>query len=179
MIKDVLEDGKVKNEALQEINKKSLAKFLFYLRCEHGLTQTELANRIGCTQSRISKIENSYNYEISVQDLLDYGQATNLKLELGYRNKDARLVDLIAFHVQRIQECVHKLTDCSKGDKSMCEGAVKVIVGMVNQLIGIVQESFAKLDVVQKRKVRDSREEIHLSLPIKNKVAEAHKMVEV
>lgn len=86
MIKNLSDDKDFKKNALDEIEKKSLSKFLFTLRCAHNLTQKQLAEKIGCTQSRISKIESSYDENITIKDLSDYGYVLNLQLEIGYRN---------------------------------------------------------------------------------------------
>ena len=78
---NALSSNEEHKEAIKnEIARKGLAKFLFALRCEHKLTQEELAERIGCTQSRISKIESSYDEDLSVKDFKDYGKALGLQL---------------------------------------------------------------------------------------------------
>ena len=99
LVDSITSSDKFKDEVKQEITSRALAKFLFYLRCEHNLTQKELADRVGCSQSRISKIEGSYDKDINLQDLFDYGKALNLQLELGYRDKSAKIVDLVNYHL--------------------------------------------------------------------------------
>ena len=86
-------------QALKEIKKKRISKFLFALRCQHHLTQKQIAKKIDCSQSRVSKIESSYDEELSIQDLSDYAKALNLELEIGYRNRSTKIVDLIKYHV--------------------------------------------------------------------------------
>src|SRR3989338_7288123 len=98
MVKYVSVDTSFNNLLSKEIDEKRIAKFLFYLRCKNNLTQKQMAEKIGCTQSKISKIESAYNTELSVQDLLDYGKAMNLKLELGYRQPSLKIVDMIKYH---------------------------------------------------------------------------------
>ena len=49
------------------IKERSLAKHLIILRCQHNMTQKELADKIGCTQSRVSKIESSMNRESRIK----------------------------------------------------------------------------------------------------------------
>ncbi len=71
MVKDLSENNKLKKDALREIKSKTLSKYLFSLRCEHGLTQAKLSKKMNCSQGTISKIENSYDNEITVKDLLE------------------------------------------------------------------------------------------------------------
>ena len=50
---------------------------LVQLRVRAGFTQSELAKKIGCTQSRISKVEASRDEEIPLGVIRDYVKATN------------------------------------------------------------------------------------------------------
>lgn len=77
MIEGLSEDDKFKESALNEIESRTIAKFLFILRNKHNLTQKQLADKIGCTQGRVSRIESAYNNEITIKDLLDYGRINN------------------------------------------------------------------------------------------------------
>ena len=70
-----------------------------------------MAEKIGCTQSKVSKIESAYNAELSVQDLLDYGKVMNLELELGYRHRSVKIVDMIKYHAFKIKNLFDQLTD--------------------------------------------------------------------
>lgn len=104
MVKDLSGDSKFRDSVLHEIKSKTISKFLFALRCENNLTQKQLADEINCTQSRVSKIENAYDSNITGKDLLDYGKALNLQLQIGYRrNKKIRIVDLIKYHAFKIK----------------------------------------------------------------------------
>lgn len=64
-------------EALRR--KFSMSMEIMQRRVAAGLTQTELARRIGCTQSRISKLERSENDKISMEDYLKCVCATSSK----------------------------------------------------------------------------------------------------
>lgn len=64
-------------EALRR--KFSMSMEIAQRRVAAGLTQTELARRIGCTQSRISKLERSENDKISMEDYLKCVCATSSK----------------------------------------------------------------------------------------------------
>ena len=122
MIKGLSEDAEFKKSAINEIENKSIAKFLFSLRCKHNLTQKQLADKIGCTQSRISKIESSYDSEITIKNLMDYGEALNLQLGIEYRNKNIKIADLIKYHAFKIKEYLEKLVDLVGDDEALAKG---------------------------------------------------------
>lgn len=79
-------DGLMREVALElpgqveELRRKfSMSMEIVQRRVAIGLTQTELARRIGCSQSRISKLERSENDKISMEDYLKCVCATSTK----------------------------------------------------------------------------------------------------
>ena len=67
-------------EEVEALRRKfSMSREIMRRRVVAGLTQTELARRIGCTQSRISKLERSENDKISMEDYLKCVCATSVK----------------------------------------------------------------------------------------------------
>jgi DNA-binding transcriptional regulator YiaG len=47
------------------------------MRVSKGLTQRQLAQAIGCSQGRISKLESGRDEDLRLQDLIDYTLATD------------------------------------------------------------------------------------------------------
>jgi transcriptional regulator with XRE-family HTH domain len=164
MVKGLSEDGKFKDDVLREIRSKGLSKYLFSLRCESNLTQEQLAEKINCTQSKISKIENSYDNDITVKDLLDYGRTLNLQLQIGYRRrKKVLIVDLIEYHVSKIQEHINNLTSLAGTDISMIKGVSKVLGNAVLELLKVFHSAASKLRTAS---LKEPKEPIHISPPI-------------
>lgn len=95
LITGLSEDENFKKNAVKQISENGLGKFLAFLRCEHRLTQGELAEKIGCTQGRISKIESAKDENLSIKDFIDYGNALGLELEMGFRSKKMRWVEAL------------------------------------------------------------------------------------
>jgi len=153
----------------EELKKRQLANFLVFLRCDHKLTQKELANRMKCTQSKISKLEMAYDDQISIKDLLEYGRALNLQLELGYRNKNVKITELINYHVYRIREYLSRLIFMGKGDNVMMKGVLKVVESTLGKFIDIVSENLKIIKDIDKKSIRESKDEIHISSPLREK----------
>lgn len=170
MIKKLSSDKKFIEEASKEIKNKKIAKFLFTLRCRHNLTQKELADKIGCTQSRISKVENSYDKDISIKDLEDYGKALNLQLEIGYRSKNVNRANLIKYHAFRIKELLNELAELAGKDEAMNISVFKFCDEFGFNIFKMITESVAKLGIA--KKILKSKEKIHISDPINDKLNE-------
>jgi len=167
MIKDLSTEEAYKEAALKEIEGKKIAKFLFVLRCKHDLTQKQVAKKIGCTQSRISKIESSFDNKLSIQDLLDYAKALNLHLEIGYRHSSFKIVDLIKYHAFKIKTYLNQLTALAKGDADpeIEEGIAKFHIEALVNLNRFISESFSKLDFFKKKRIKE-KTHIHISAPM-------------
>lgn len=146
------------------IKQKSLGKSLFLLRCEHNLTQKELALKIGCTQGRISKIESSLDVDLTIKDLLDYAKALNLKLEIGYRHSSIKIVDLIKYHALKIRGYLNQLGGLAKDDEKLKESIANFHLEALFNICKIVSDSLAKLDFMQKAQKKEENF-IHFSAP--------------
>ncbi|MBI2094938.1 MAG: helix-turn-helix transcriptional regulator [Candidatus Omnitrophica bacterium] len=167
MARDISKDASFESRLSKEIDEKRIAKFLFYLRCKNNLTQKQIAEKIGCTQSKVSKIESAYNHELSVQDLLDYGKAMNLKLELGYRHPSMRIVDMIKYHAFKIKRLLGQLTDLAKDDKEMNDAIARFHVEAFVNIEKIIKGSFVNLAIFRK-KLPMEKASVHISAPIES-----------
>jgi len=158
-----------KNKVDETIQKKKISKFLFALRCDHGFTQEKMAEKMICSQSRISKIESSYDEELSVKDLLDYGKSLNLQLELGYRSPSVKIVDLIKHHVFKIKYYLETLVNLAQDDETIDEGVKKFHFEALFNVVKITLGSLSTLKSFKKEKQTVGKKVIHLSVPLELK----------
>ncbi len=166
LVKTISTTKRFKKNFEKEIQSKTTAKFLFSLRCDHKLTQKQLAEKIGCSQSRVSKIESSYDQELTLKDLLDYANALNLQVELGYRTPSVKIVDLIKYHAFKIKAYLEQLTKLAKEDESINEGIQQFHGETIYNLVKITLDSLSKLNISQKRLSPVKKEQIHITAPI-------------
>lgn len=156
-------DEAFKQMALKTIREKQVAKLLFILRCKEGLSQKEMAEKVGCSQSRISKIETSRDEDLSVKDLLDYGKALKLRLEIGYSRPSFKLVDQIKFHAFKMKEGLERLCELAKDDPEMTEGIRKFFGEAFVNVLGLITESYKKLP---KKEKPEEKSNIQVSGPV-------------
>lgn len=165
MIESISTDGTFKALVNKEIKEKQLAKFLFYLRCTHNLSQKQLAEKIKCSQSRISKIEHSIDKDLTIKDLLDYAKVLNLRLEIGYRHPSVKTVDLIKYHAFKIKDYLNQLIELAKDDETLIEKIGEFHAEALFNIIKIISGSLVKLDFKQKKQKKDISR-IHISPPL-------------
>jgi ribosome-binding protein aMBF1 (putative translation factor) len=56
---------------------------LVLARLRAGLSQTDLAARMKCTQSRVSKIEDSMDVQLSLKDIYEYTKAVGVECKFS------------------------------------------------------------------------------------------------
>ena len=90
MLRGISEDKQFADDFDRHVGKRRLVKHLFALRSVEGLSQKDIAERIGCSQSRISKLENGTDDDLRLADLAAHLGALDLDLCLVFGQKDWR-----------------------------------------------------------------------------------------
>jgi predicted XRE-type DNA-binding protein len=73
-------------EAVRQLSIKTrLIDQLILARVAAGLTQAQMAAKLRCSQSRISKIEDSHDADLSLGDIHAYARIVGLKLQLDLK----------------------------------------------------------------------------------------------
>ena len=71
----------------EELEKLRIADSLIKLREKRGLTQAELARRMGVTQPFIAKLEAGETHNFSLETLVKLASALNSELEIRFKPK--------------------------------------------------------------------------------------------
>ncbi len=167
LITGLSEDENFKKDALKHISENGLGKFLTFLRCEHRLTQKEMADKLGCTQGRISKIESAKDDSLSIKDFIDYGNALGLELEIGFRSKGMKWVDMVKYHAFQMQRYLNNIVQVAKEDKALEEGALNFCFETLKNVPDLIFSTMSKLPKSRFNKPIDgSKAKVHISGPI-------------
>lgn len=65
----------------------NIARRLTHMRTKAGLTQAQMAKKIGCTPSAISKLESANNDDITLGNIKQYAEVTGETLHLIFKAK--------------------------------------------------------------------------------------------
>jgi transcriptional regulator with XRE-family HTH domain len=83
MVEEVCDDKEFVDTLKDRLSRRRIVKTLAALRAARGLSQGDVAKKLRCTQSRISKLENGYDDELRVGELKDYAEGLGLELQLA------------------------------------------------------------------------------------------------
>ena len=90
VLKPFLKDAKLRKGYEEELEKLRIVDALIRLRERRGLTQTQLARRIGVTQPFIAKLESGETHNFSLETLVKLAVAMDSELEVRFHPHRAK-----------------------------------------------------------------------------------------
>ena len=122
MVRDFADDD-FAQELEQQIAERTIVKSLIGARVSRNVSQDDIAQQLGCTQSRVSKIEGGKDADLTLGELAAYASAFGNELEIVPHPIGSKAVD----RVKTFARCIHRelkgLARLAKGDQSIAAGA--------------------------------------------------------
>jgi transcriptional regulator with XRE-family HTH domain len=112
LVRDLSEDRAFAEEFDKRLSGRQLIKALTVLRTRAELSQQDLAKKLECTQSKVSKLESSDDADICFGDLLDYTGAIGYEMRIFLmprRQHSAEQVKMHAFVIKRLLDRIGQL----------------------------------------------------------------------
>jgi transcriptional regulator with XRE-family HTH domain len=144
MVRRLSEDTDFVEAFEREVADKTLAKCLFAMRCAKGLTQKEMAARLGCTQGRVSKLENARVDAIRVSDLVAYAQALGLTMSISF-HKEVTAAESVKYHAFQIKNLLDHLAELAHRDDEIFEGVKGFYAEYLVNILRLFEQSADKL----------------------------------
>ena len=88
LVREMSETGSFADAFESRLAERKLVKELMVVRATQGLSQKDMALKLGCTQSRISKLESMTDAEFRIGDLAKYAQGLGLELTITLESTD-------------------------------------------------------------------------------------------
>jgi transcriptional regulator with XRE-family HTH domain len=115
-------------EKVDKLRKDSrIALQLALLRQESGLTQEEMAARMGVTQSAISKLESGTDDELKLHEIAEYAKATKERICILF-GKPMNHVESVKLHAFAIKKRLEELAKIANQDEEL-EVQIKAFFG--------------------------------------------------
>lgn len=145
MARDVADDASFADELENYLDCRKIARDLAVLRVAQGLSQADVARKLGCSQGRISKLENSTNADMKLGELARYASSLGLQISVAAEHKSQRPVDRVKHHAMRIKEELDVMAALVGDDHAIAAGVSAFIGEAFFNLVGMLQESARKL----------------------------------
>ncbi len=145
MVQHLSDDRAFATEFNQRLSERQLVKMLAVLRARAGLSQQELAGKLDCTQSKVSKLESSADADVRLGDLLAYTEAVDHEMRIFLVPKNQRIVDEVQMYALVIKRLLHELIRQAGKDAAMVRGAEEVLMEALFNLGRFVQCAASEL----------------------------------
>jgi transcriptional regulator with XRE-family HTH domain len=145
MVQGLSEDRSFAEEFAKRLAGRQLIKLLTVLRTRAGLSQKDLAEKVECTQSKISKLESSADSDIDFGDLLNYTGAVGHEMRIFLVPKQQKIVDEVKMHAFFIQRLLDRMVQVAGDDGALIKAAAKFLGEAAVNLTRLVQETAESL----------------------------------
>jgi transcriptional regulator with XRE-family HTH domain len=110
------------DDVQRHISERQFVKHLIALRVKKGMTQKEMADAMGCTQSTVSRLENGKDSGIRLGDLEKYTRALGHQPRVVVAPENETAVDEIKYHASRIRRLLTRLVELAEQDEQIADG---------------------------------------------------------
>ena len=139
-----------------ETDKKDLAKHLrdrkiistlAAKRVSKGLSQADIAEKMGCNQPKISKMESGADDALTVSELEAYAKAIGLDVTILVSDRGKGLAEQIKFHAFSIRNAFLKLVELAHQDNLIVRGVASFHLEAFQNINRFLAETADKLPV--------------------------------
>jgi transcriptional regulator with XRE-family HTH domain len=122
-----------------------LVNCLTVTRCAKGVSQAELAARMGCGQSKVSKMESSTDADLNFGDIASYAFALKQSVFIAFSQDKLNGADRIRSHVECIKRELEELVKLADDDKTDGDGVEAFAIETVKEMLTVIERSLDKI----------------------------------
>lgn len=120
-----------------------IAQTLFLMRTYHGITQAEMAKRLGVTQSAVAKMEDRGD-QVRVNDAIRFASALGYDARFEFIEKSATLASVINTLLRAVADHMAELEKVAADDPEIKAGVLRHFTGEVQKMLIDVLPKFAE-----------------------------------
>lgn len=129
----------------KQIAERQVIKLLIALRALADKSQSDLAKSLGCSQSRISKLESGKDGDLRLEDFHAYLTALGYDMKVVVGKRDQTAFDEVKYHALSIKRLLDHLAELAGDDESMSHGVLKAIGETWYNLAKMLEDSARKV----------------------------------
>jgi transcriptional regulator with XRE-family HTH domain len=139
------EDTDLVEELDAELSSRQVVRALFAMRSARNVSQAEIAAQLKCTQSRVSKIENGVDADLSVGELEAYARTLDCDLVLTFQKRHSTSVDRVKQHAFAIKRELDQLARMAGDDSTLRQGIASFFGEAFFNIVRMISESAKSL----------------------------------
>lgn len=145
MVHAVAEDRAFADALDKQIAERQVIKVLISLRALADKSQGDLAKTMGCSQSRISKLESAKDGDLRLEDFHAYLTALGYDMKIVIGKRDQTAFDEVKYHALSIKRLLDHFAHLAGDDETMAHGVLKAIGETWYNLAKMLEDSARKL----------------------------------
>lgn len=106
----------------RRLSSRNVTKSLMAQRAARGLSQADLASKLGCTQSRISKLEAGVDEDLRLGDLRQYLSAMGMDMTIVVGKHEPLAAEQIKYHWSCLGALLNRLVELAGRDSEIAKG---------------------------------------------------------
>lgn len=146
LAKDAFEDEPALVEELDaQLSARQVVRALFAMRSARGVSQAEIASKLNCSQSRVSKIENGVDADLSLGELEAYARALDCDPVLTFQKRHSTAVDRVKHHAFAIRRELDVIAKLAGNDSTLRQGVASFFGEAFFNIVKMISESVKSL----------------------------------
>jgi len=147
LVNNISGDQEFNSQFQERINARRIIKSLVALRVSKGISQVDIAKEIGCGQSRVSKLENSFDDDLRIGDMRAYLKAMDCGADVLLANRHATLFERVKCHAFGMRDAFMQLAKLAQKDEQMAKGVAYGHVEALMNVAKMLQDTLNELPV--------------------------------
>ncbi len=145
MLGETSEDSSFRELFEERLRARRILKDLTVRRAIHHMSQKDIADRIGCTQSRVSKLESTNDADLRLGDLARYAAALGLRVNIVLESNESTPVARVKSLAFQIRHELERLASFAAKDHQIARGVSGFFGEAFFNLVKMLQDSAQKL----------------------------------
>jgi hypothetical protein len=144
MIRDTC-DVEFADDFDKHLSEHGISKILTVIRCARGMTQGDVATKMGTNQAKVSRMERTADSDLNFGDIAAYTHALGQAIQILFMPARATAVDHIRYHVNSIKHELERLVDLAGNDRRIGDGVEKYAMDNVEKYVEMIESTLNKL----------------------------------
>lgn len=139
------DDPDLVDELEEDLSSRQVVRALFAMRSARSVSQAEIASQLKCSQSKVSKIENGVDADLSVGELEAYARALDCDVVLTFQKCHSTSADRVKQHAFAIKRELDDLACIAGDDSTLRKGVASFFGEAFFNIVRMISESAKSL----------------------------------